>query len=518
MRCSPNAERAAARVGGVAWIVTLSAVLGATFGARAQDAGMSVTATTIGEVRTDNENGRTDDDNYGLLRERLNAGFHQGDLVGSLRLDGDLFVLAPDETYQQNLQLERIALSYTPGDWTLDAGDFQQVLGRGIVLSVRRVNEAGVDIALRGARAAYHHDAHEVTVFGGVLNPVNVDPINMRYVADPGDVVTGGSYEIAPLPALRLGVLGLYNQPNERVLDDLDFTVSGGVFAELPALTDWLVLYVETDVQYRMIAGAPSRGTAGYLNADMRFGDFGLLLEGLMLHAFEQKGSRNTALNNRFDTNQPPTLERIDQEVLNNRDVTGGRVRAEYFFAPIELLVYGNAMLRLNNFGEASELAQVHVFAGADLNYDEGASRVGVSVGARDESQQAFTAREQVKGMVHLDADWLHALWGRLSLHVTTWNQFWTLQDRRFDRGQTVVGIEQAGLGGLAFELGYDTLDPSPGIRHVFYAGIASWEAHEHVLVRGIAGSQRGGIKCVAGICREYPAFTGVRAEVVTRF
>jgi hypothetical protein len=36
--------------------------------------------------------------------------------------------------------------------------------------------------------------------------------------------------------------------------------------------------------------------------------------------------------------------------------------------------------------------------------------------------------------------------------------------------------------------------------------------------VRAVAGSQRGGIKCVAGICREYPAFTGVRAEVVTRF
>jgi hypothetical protein len=515
MRCSPSVESAYTQR--VAWLV-VGAALAGSCAARAEGAGANLTATTVGELRADNENGRDDDDNYGVLRERLNAGANAGELSGQLRLDGDLFALAPDETYQQNLQLERLSVSWAPGDWKVDAGDYQQQLGRGIVLSVRRINEAGVDLSIRGVRAALHRGAHDVTLFAGLSNPVNVDPINQRFVEDPNDLLAGGSYELMPRSALRLGVIGLYNQPRERVLEDLDFSISNGVFAELPALTDWLTIYAEADVQYRMIAGAPSRGTAGYLNADLRIGDFGLLAEGLMLHAFEQKGSRNTALNNRFDYSQPPTLERIDQEVLNNRDVVGGRVRAEYYFVDLDVLVYANAMLRVNNFGEASELHQIHTFTGAELNYQDGASRVSGSVGVRDESQQLFTDRTQVKGMWHLDADWLQSLWGRVALHLTSNNQFWTLAGNPFQRGSTVVGVEQAGFGGLAFELGYDTLDPSVGIQHVFYAEILSWEAHEHVLVRAVAGSQRGGIKCVAGICREYPAFTGVRAEVVTRF
>ena len=36
--------------------------------------------------------------------------------------------------------------------------------------------------------------------------------------------------------------------------------------------------------------------------------------------------------------------------------------------------------------------------------------------------------------------------------------------------------------------------------------------------VTATGGSQRGGLKCIAGICRWFPPFAGGRLEVVTRF
>jgi hypothetical protein len=31
-------------------------------------------------------------------------------------------------------------------------------------------------------------------------------------------------------------------------------------------------------------------------------------------------------------------------------------------------------------------------------------------------------------------------------------------------------------------------------------------------------GTQRGGLKCIAGVCREFPSFAGARLEVIGRF
>ena len=52
----------------------------------------------------------------------------------------------------------------------------------------------------------------------------------------------------------------------------------------------------------------------------------------------------------------------------------------------------------------------------------------------------------------------------------------------------------------------------------LIWAGIIAWEATDDITVRATAGTQRGGLKCVAGVCRIYPAFAGVKTEVVGRF
>ncbi len=481
------------------------------------DVHLSVTNTSSVEYRTDNLNSNDADDNYGAIFDRMNIQGGAGPVDATARIDGFGFLWPPDDGYVSQIRLERAALRYKLGDFTLEVGDFYEQFGRGFVLSIRKQQEAGVDISIFGAKASYRSQAHTVTLFAGRANTANTDAISRRFVADKRDLLAGGLYQLTATPRLKTGVYGLYNQPEERLIDEsLDFTVNGGAYIDASTLADWFGVYLEVAAQERSLAGDFQPGSALYLQTETRVWDFTLFTEGMLLNQFEQKGSRNTALGSRFNYNRPPTLERIDQEVLNNRNTVGGRVRLEYFYLPLNLLIYGNVMLRLNDYLDPAQVVQFHGFGGMSMQYNGGASRIAIASGYRHEQQPAQPI--PIKTIVHLDVDYLQALGWDFALHLVTQTWFRTLEGRRYLFGSTFLGIERAGLGGLTFELGYDTFDPSPDVRNVFYALILNAEINRHFTFRGTAGTQRGGIKCIAGVCREFPAFSGVQAQLISRF
>ena len=37
------------------------------------------------------------------------------------------------------------------------------------------------------------------------------------------------------------------------------------------------------------------------------------------------------------------------------------------------------------------------------------------------------------------------------------------------------------------------------------------------LLLRATVGNQRGGIKCVGGVCRDFPEFSGYRLQLIAR-
>ena len=79
------------------------------------------------------------------------------------------------------------------------------------------------------------------------------------------------------------------------------------------------------------------------------------------------------------------------------------------------------------------------------------------------------------------------------------------------------MGLEDQGLGVAAAEVGYDTFDTRQSVRALHLAGIVSWDATEAVTLQATGGSQRGGIKCIDGVCRNFPAFTGGKLDVTLR-
>jgi hypothetical protein len=99
-----------------------------------------------------------------------------------------------------------------------------------------------------------------------------------------------------------------------------------------------------------------------------------------------------------------------------------------------------------------------------------------------------------------------------------------TLND--FVWSTTLASIDWASRGSLAFEFGIDTQDPDA--QQYFFAGILDlhldglmraleWADLEPMALRATVGSQRGGIKCIAGICRDFPEFSGVRLSLASR-
>ena len=504
--------------GGLNAIICLSVLLWGAW-ASADEAKLSVVNTMISEWHVDNRNGTNADDDYGAFINRLNLSARTRGFLAQLRADTFLFSPKPDSGFQDDMRLERATVQVKEGKWTLIGGDFYRQLGQGLALAIRKEDESGVDISIQGGSLEYNGRVVDGQVFAGRVNPANLDSVSQKYVEDTDDVVVG-SQLATRLGPLQLSGHGLFLYPKEEILGERDKIWTAGIGVEGPELFDWFSFAVEMDTQHRELLGnqcalleEECAGYAGYANLDFSFGPLGFLVEGLWLDAFEQRGSRNTALGRKFDYALPPTLERKDQEILNTRDVQAGRIKAEYYVESLDLLFYANTTLRKND-PEDDGSFDWHLYGGSELYFQEGMSRAHLSGGYREESLDDRV----IKTLAHGEVDYVQTLGDDFSTHVQILHEERSLEDREYRRGGAVLGLEWSQVGSLAFEYGYDTQNNSDDVRQHFFAGILSFELAEYLDFALLAGSRRGGLRCVAGVCREYPAFAGVQSKVIAVF
>jgi hypothetical protein len=233
-----------------------------------------MTSTSILRFRGDNydPNLNAFDDDFFSFYQRFDASLQTSTLRAELRLDtfvpfvdyalgtGDCPSDIEDDPrcyLDWDVRPERFVLRWQPTyQWTVEGGDTQQVFGRGVALSFRKVDLLGVDNAWRGAHVRYQGDVLRFRAHGGVANPQNQDPIDLRIVEDPDDIAVGGSVG-ARIP----GSAGLtVNAQALRVWfenDDLAVATDRavdvwGLTAEAPALAQGrLALYAEGNVMRR---------------------------------------------------------------------------------------------------------------------------------------------------------------------------------------------------------------------------------------------------------------------------
>ncbi|MBX3126772.1 MAG: hypothetical protein KF718_08635 [Polyangiaceae bacterium] len=199
---------------------------------------VDVTNASSVVYNVDNRDNRSNDvtsranDHWGMWYNRLNLQGSWRGFVAGVRVDNAWFYHSPDPTqialdmtlergspagglppplyFRQQVQSAGEELSNRYINWVYPAkyyvgyntrvvetvvGDFYAQLGRGFVLSVRKMDEIASDTTVRGARVTGRIDAGSVrlrlTGLGGVMNPLRIDETSGRYLGVTSEVTPG---------------------------------------------------------------------------------------------------------------------------------------------------------------------------------------------------------------------------------------------------------------------------------------------------------------------------------------
>lgn len=500
-----------------------------------------------------------DPENVFDLRNRLNLRLRAGWLSAGLRLDAAWFPDPPSGQYQNDLRIEELFLTARKGGYTLTVGDDYVALGRGMALALRKVDEVGYDVTLRGAHAGFRSSKFAARVDAGVTNVVNVDSVEEKRVPDPHDLVVSGRVEYSPTSKLRFAVHGVdierRHSPLSEALvqpfdvlarDDLEPSaisgdrfirswIVGGSFEAL-SLAERVSLYAEFDYLTNRSSREALTGTvdsvrhgyALYGSASVYAGPVTLLVEAKHYNQFElastlhPRTAQSAGITTSFPYNAPPTLERAGQRIANNTDVSGAHIRLDYRFPASKGGHRQNVFISLAGFLDAPEQEHttVHGYAGWDYKHSRG-HRVQLQAGTRLE--QAPTGSDVGLRMMHLDADAFVLLGARHDLQIHWSHEFHdknpkaTLTRDRFVEGTAYVTWDFTPHWAFTGQLDYLTSDERQG-SPVFPGAWVMYRFSQSSFVRVFGGRSKGGLKCSGGICRIFPDFEGVKLEATVRF
>lgn len=361
-------------------------------------------------------------DHWGLWYNRLNLQGTSGRLTLSLRADSAWFFASPtpasvadrlvrDGRLQSPAEREALfrvkaseagielsnrfinwvypakySLSYGTPDLQVTVGDTYAQFGRGLVLSLRKLDELASDTTLRGLRVTagsrWRSGRIQLTVLGGSLNPLRIDEASGRFLGVHSSVTPGflsvteagmpraiatefvpeardcarfGTCSYAPdrlaaaqvevaLGKLRLGTQASWLSRQAPLASDLVRAAGRVVTAsqsfELPSIGQHGSLYTELALQQLANSAgdteSPRAGYAAYLAASWAEARYSLIAEGKHYRRFfplsanvSPGRARELSL---LQYSIPPTTEEVwnDTEFgAFNTCVSGGRVRAE---------------------------------------------------------------------------------------------------------------------------------------------------------------------------------------------
>jgi hypothetical protein len=359
-------------------------------------------------------------DHAGFVYNRLNLQASSEPFRASVRLDGAWFFTSPtpasiaeeltagadpatrgelyaNKATEAGIELSnryinwlypaKYTLSYSGRDLEVSIGDDSVQLGRGLVLSVRKVDELSSDTTVRGARVSARFGAPgarvKLTAIGGSLNPLRIDEQSGRYLGvhssvtpsfvavteagmpraiatefvpeanscarfgtcsyAPDRVLAGGA--TVELEGLTLGTQASWLLRSEALSRDLvrsaERILTASQSVEIQRFGHAGTAYLEAAVQklsHTRAASAdePAMGHAIYLATSWVDDAFSILLEGKHYRRFfpllanvSTSRAREYSL---LQYSAPPTTEEIgnDTQFENfNTCVTGARARGE---------------------------------------------------------------------------------------------------------------------------------------------------------------------------------------------
>jgi hypothetical protein len=161
---------------------------------------VSVTETSIVAQHFDaRDNEQPQDSGWGEWMNRLDAAIRQGRWAAGLRLDSALYWRRPDERndstptvsageierdgesrFQNSIYPAKLWVTYSAPGVEVTAGDAYVQFGRGLTLSMRKIDELGIDTTVRGGKIQIERDPFAFTLVAGIANPARVDEASGR--------------------------------------------------------------------------------------------------------------------------------------------------------------------------------------------------------------------------------------------------------------------------------------------------------------------------------------------------
>ncbi|MHB8421102.1 MAG: hypothetical protein ACYDCL_23790 [Myxococcales bacterium] len=499
-----------------------------------------------------------------------------------------------ENRYVNNFDLEKFSLNYLGEHLDITLGDFYLSYGRGIVVSLLKVDALGVDTTVRGLNARFHWGGFSASVAGGVTNVVNTDEATGEVAPDPEDAVLAARLEYRLPHWFTLGVdgAGFFQNPQTSLLQSYTpgspttslglglgsffgsvrgqpwppgSTPSGvsdtgnfSVTLDLPWLGRWGKLYLEEARQvestytngcglyprsllqfenWSQLSGNPAEwancssqgqhentsGNAFFASADVFLGPATLLVEYKNYQGFNfpvlsgLSSGMFPAFYQQNVYNNPPNLEEIFQEETVTTSIQGPRARLDFkvsdHVTPFFSVAYFEDDTNWYDIWDA--------YAGADVSWQGHRSHASVSIGRRLEIDNQLSSSPgssfqqewwvqydavQVLGDVYsLELEGLHRRYDLdvLSGHPWSW-------------GYAYLSLKRsAWTATLGYE--YDTQVPAEWRTENPNVGF-SWIISDHYTVRAFAGGREAGLRCINGVCRYFPGFTGASAELVARY
>lgn len=529
--------------------------------------------------------GDVTDDNYGEVLNRLNAQLAWRRFLLSARFDSgywfntpsaevlrsqaaaDRRFVKPDFTayrgYGGNrvplgvagFYLEKLSASYIGRDVEVTLGDFYVNLGRGLVLSIRKIDELGVDTTLTGAKLLVHKGDWSATVVGGYTNVQNFDQARAQWIDESNDLVTGASVGYRIARKLTLTANAMFGIPTcataARCTVD-PYTQAGGAYVfrpglavDAPRLLPWMGLYLEyarrQDGRSTPVAGLAADdgskrtdGNALYGAIDFFLGAINLQLEGKWYDNYQPWHAGADPFGSLVYM-VPPTLERIKIQLNNNTDIIAGRAKVSTRLSR-KASVYVSGQLAQSRPSQGAEDSLVDLVGGGEIRWNDGRSHFFPTVEYRNEHQNAkgglaplleeelvaieWDFSQELPRRFALDSEaqiWFRKKPNELVTYLPTGQVAGTLDQNGWVEGQAYLKLAWASK--LALVLGYEFTSANNQrlFTHDFLNAQLKWNITPGTSITATGGGYRGGLKCVSGVCRVFPPFQGAMLEVVVR-
>jgi hypothetical protein len=223
---------------------------------------------------------------------------------------------------------------------------------------------------------------------------------------------------------------------------------------------------------------------------------------------------------------QPPTAERIVTELQSTIFSVGGlRGRVDWRVNPKLQLFVSTAYFE-DDSAPMTPYRFHDPYGGAEIRWDNGSSHFFPSGGFRYEQNRDTGEMHQEIG--HIEWDFTQHLPRGLSIEsqgfvlirkedlVTALRGDGSSYNPRWTEGTAYLALKWTPY--IVAAAGYEwTTRPTADRTHHFFNGSLQWNFTTASSLRVFVGGNRGGLRCISGICRDFPAFSGARLELVVR-